>query len=77
LPGPPGVSEALHREYSHRLRCWAHLIRKARALAESFTPDIQSYGVALLETFDFLIDKVYQAREGPPQDLRCLFGNAA
>ena len=75
MPGPPGVSEALHREYSHRLRCWAHLIRKARALAESFTPDIQSYGVALLETFDFLIDKVYQAREGPPQDLRPLLAD--
>jgi transposase len=59
-----------YREYQHRLRCWAHLIRKARALAESFTPPVQSDGVALLETFDFLIDPVYQAREGPPQDLR-------
>ncbi len=39
-------------------------------MAESFTPQVQSCGVTLLETFDFLIDKVYQAREGPPQDLR-------
>ncbi len=59
-----------YREYSHRLRCWAHLIRKARALAESFTPHVQGYGNALLETFDRLIDQVYQAREGPPTDLR-------
>ena len=61
-----------YREYRYRLRCWAHLIRKARALAETFTPHVQGYGVTLLETFDFLIDKVYQAREGPPQDLRLL-----
>ncbi len=61
-----------YREYRNRLRCWAHLIRKARALAETYTPQVQGYGVTLLETFDFLIDKVYQAREGPPQDLRPL-----
>ena len=61
-----------YREYRYRLRCWAHLIRKARALAETFTPPVQGYGIALLETFDVLIDKVYQAREGPPQDLRPL-----
>jgi hypothetical protein len=57
-------------EYRYRLRCWAHLIRKARALAETFTPQVQGYGIALLEPFDVLIDKVYQAREGPAQDLR-------
>ncbi len=61
-----------YREYRNRLRCWAHLIRKARALAETYTPQVQGYGVTLLETFDCLIDKVYQAREGPPQDLRPL-----
>ena len=41
-----------------------------RALAETFTPHVQGYGVALLETFDVLIDKDCQAREGSPQDHR-------
>ena len=59
-----------YREYRRRLRCWAHLIRKARALAETYTPHVQGYGNRLLETFDRLIDQVYQAREGPPTDLR-------
>jgi hypothetical protein len=36
-----------YREYRYRLRCWAHLIRKARALAETFTPHVQGYGVTL------------------------------
>ena len=59
-----------YREYTHRLRCWAHLIRKARALAETYTPHVQGYGNTLLDTFDRLIEQVYQAREGPPCDLR-------
>ena len=59
-----------YREYTQRLRCWAHLIRKARALAETFTPHVQGYGNTLLDTFDRLIEQVYQAREGPPRDLR-------
>ncbi len=58
------------REYSHRLRCWAPLIRQARALAEIFTPHVQGYGRALSDTFDRLTDQVYQAREGPPADRR-------
>jgi transposase len=60
---------AAYRQYAQRLRCWAHLIRKARALAETFTPHVQGYGNALLETFDRLIDAVRQARDGPPEDL--------
>lgn len=58
-----------YREYTQRLRCWAHLIRKARALAETFTPHVQGYGRSLLETFDRLIETIRQARDGPPQDL--------
>jgi transposase len=64
-----------YREYQRRLRCWAHLIRKARALAETFTPHVQGYGLELLKTFDLLIDKVYQARAGPRQDLRPLLAD--
>lgn len=52
----------VYRQYAQRLRCWAHLIRKARALAETFTPHVQGYGNALLATFDRLIEQV---RQGP------------
>lgn len=62
-----------YREYKLRLRCWAHLIRKARALAEGFTPHVQGYGLSLLEILDTLMAGVYQAREGPPVDLRASF----
>lgn len=55
----------VYREYLHRLRCWAHLIRKARGLAETYTPHVQGYGVTLLEIFDTLMDAVYRARESP------------
>lgn len=44
-------------------------IRKAHALAETFPMPVQGVGVVLLETFDHLINQVYQAQEGPPQDL--------
>lgn len=61
---------AAYRGYEKRLRCWAHLIRKARALAETYTPHVQGYGNQLLDAFDRLIEAVRQARDGPPQDLR-------
>jgi transposase len=62
-----------YRDHALRLRCWAHLIRKARALAEGFTPHVQGYGLTLLEILDTLMAGVYQAREGPPVDLRSSF----
>jgi len=61
-----------YRYHKLRLRCWAHLIRKARALSETYTPYVQGYGTTLLEIFDRLIEAVYLAREGPPTDLRNL-----
>lgn len=59
-----------YRYHEFRLRCWSHLIRKARALAETYTPHIQGYGNRLLAIFDRLLAAVQQAREGPPTDLR-------
>ena len=61
-----------YRYHEFRLRCWAHLIRKARALAETYTPYVQGYGKILLEIFDRLIEAIHLAREGPPADLRPL-----
>lgn len=49
------------------------MIRKARSLAGSFTPHVQGYGRTLLETLDTLMAGVYQAREGPPVELRSTF----
>lgn len=63
-----------YRHHELRLRCWAHLIRKARALAETFTPHVQGYGETLLAILDKMIDKIQHAREGPPTDLRPLLG---
>lgn len=59
----------VYREYELRLRCWAHLIRKARGLAETYTPHVQGYGRTILEILDTLKQGVYNAREGPPSDL--------
>ncbi|MCP4934108.1 MAG: IS66 family transposase [bacterium] len=56
----------VYRHFIKRLRCWAHLIRKAKGLAECYTPVSRQQGAEVLETLEFLIDAVYKAREGPP-----------
>lgn len=55
----------VYREFALRLRCWAHLIRKAKGLAETYTPHVQGYGRAVLEILDTLMDAVHQARASP------------
>ena len=37
-----------YRHYPRRLRCWAHLIRKARGLAESYHRDVRAFGRQVL-----------------------------
>jgi transposase len=56
---------SLYRSYVKRLRCWAHLLRKAKGLSESYTKTSQSYGKQVQDILNGLIDAVYQAREGP------------
>ena len=58
-----------YRGYPRRLRCWAHLIRKARGLAESYHRDVRAFGRQVLDTLTALMAAVYAAREGPPADL--------
>ena len=58
-----------YRGYPRRLRCWAHLIRKARGLAESYHRDVRAFGRQVLDTLTALMAAVYAAREGPPTDL--------
>lgn len=57
---------ASYRHYPDRLRCWAHLIRKARGLAQSCDREARAFGQRVLETLNALMTAVYAAREGPP-----------
>jgi transposase len=55
-----------YRHYPRRLRCWAHLIRKARGLAQSRDRAARAFGRIVLDTLEALMAAVYAAREGPP-----------
>jgi len=55
----------VYRDYQRRLRCWAHLIRKAKGLAESYDRQVRSDGKQLQHYLETLMAAVYQAREGP------------
>lgn len=60
----------VYRKYAKRLRCWAHLIRKARGLSESLNKEARLFGTEILEIFTLLIKQIYQAREGPERNLK-------
>jgi len=55
----------VYRNYAKRLRCLAHLIRKARGLSESLTPEAQQFGEKTLAYMADFIAGIYRAREGP------------
>jgi len=57
----------IYRDYAKRLRCWAHLTRKARGLSESFSKTSRSYGKQMNEILESLMEAVYCAREGPDE----------
>jgi len=75
---------AAYRSRPLRLRCWAHLHRKLRGLAESCERQTAQAGKAMQLEFDFLMAAVFEARkclERPPPaiqhahrlaQLRCL-----
>ena len=65
------MSDGYHayRHYQKRLRCWAHLIRKLKGLADSVDKTAQTFGQRGLELFDVLKAAVYVAREGPNTDI--------
>jgi len=56
-----------YRDYPKRLRCWAHLLRKAQGLKESCHADARRFGRQVHDTFHILMAAVYAAREGPPR----------
>ena len=55
-----------YRWLERRLRCWAHLERKAQGLADSLDPSAQGFGLEALALWDALQEAVHKAREGPP-----------
>jgi len=62
---------SVYRAYGQRLRCWAHILRKARGLAESLDTQTQVFGHQVLSTFEALMQAVYAARAAPTApDLR-------
>ncbi len=63
-----------YRVYKKRLRCWAHLKRKAVGLTESFDAEARAFGHAALDLWRILRDAVRQARIEPkPPPLRTVF----
>ena len=55
----------VYRHFKKRLRCWAHLIRKARGLRDSLSPVERRYGKRILAIMeDELMQAVYKARKG-------------
>ncbi len=58
-----------YRKYGKRLRCLAHIIRKARGLSESYTPEAKIFGEKVLEIINLFITGIYKARGDPNMDL--------
>jgi hypothetical protein len=59
----------VYRRFHKRLRCWAHLLRKAKGLTESLSGEARLFGDASHGLLTELMEAVYQAREGPPSSL--------
>jgi len=55
----------VYRQYDWRLRCLAHVIRKARGLEQSLDGTAQRFGTKACRVLDTVIAAVYAAREGP------------
>jgi hypothetical protein len=52
-----------YRHYAKRLRCWAHLLRKAQGLVESTDAVAIAYGQLALNLIETCMSEVYQWRE--------------
>jgi hypothetical protein len=58
-----------YRGFPRRLRGFAHLIRKARGLVDSYDREARAFGIQVHDLLNTLMAAVYAAREGPPVDL--------
>lgn len=59
-----------YRQYAKRLRCLAHLLRKARGLSESVNEEAALFGEQVLQYMADFIAGIYRARAGPDIDLK-------
>ena len=62
----------VYRDYDQRLRCLAHLHRKARGLVESVDSQARAFGQRALDFLDWVMNEVYAARllpTGPPENV--------
>lgn len=62
----------VYREYANRLRCWIHLIRKARGLSESCHTRAADVGIQMLMLFTTFQNAIYAARNQPEQPIGTL-----
>ena len=60
----------VYRKYAKRLRCLAHLVRKAQGLSESLNPEAQAFGDKTLAYLAKFIEGVYRARAAPTENLK-------
>jgi transposase len=58
-----------YRFYGKRLRCWAHLIRKAKGLEDSLTVEANNFGKYINKLFDDLIKAIYEARDNKVKNI--------
>ena len=56
----------VYRKYQNRLRCWAHVIRKAKGLTEAYDEEAINFGKQVNQWLEKLMQAIYQARESPP-----------
>ena len=59
---------AVYRGYLKRVRCWAHLERKAKGLEESLSAVGREFGRETGELLKMLMAAIYRAREGPEHE---------
>jgi hypothetical protein len=57
-----------YRDDDNRLRCLAHLLRKARGLEDSLDRQAQAIGEQLRTCLEQVMAAVHNAREGPPPE---------
>ncbi|MCP4206774.1 MAG: IS66 family transposase [Shimia sp.] len=62
-----------YRAMAKRLRCWAHLLRKAKGLEESLNREGRRFGKETTAFLKTLMKAIHRAREGPGEDLTPLF----
>lgn len=56
-----------YRHLPHRLRCWAHLLRKLQGLADSTDASVAATGAQMLNLFVLLMHAIYAARQAQDQ----------